>query len=85
MIDNVVNTTMEDSMESFFLSETLKYLYLLFDAGAGGDSPFNQQTQNYVFTIGERGDGGERGGCSARALRLWPRSPAAAPPGGARE
>ena len=50
MIDNVVNTTMEDSMESFFLSETLKYLYLLFDAGAGGDSPFNQQTQNYVFT-----------------------------------
>ena len=30
-LSDVVNRTAEDTMESFFLSETLKYLYLLFD------------------------------------------------------
>ena len=30
-VSDVVNGTLEDKMESFYLSETLKYLYLLFD------------------------------------------------------
>ena len=30
-LSNVANRTKEDTMESFFLSETMKYLYLLFD------------------------------------------------------
>jgi hypothetical protein len=30
-VSDVLNGTLEDKMESFFLSETLKYLYLLFD------------------------------------------------------
>ncbi|KAJ3207447.1 ER degradation-enhancing alpha-mannosidase-like protein 2 [Dinochytrium kinnereticum] len=34
---------LEDKMESFFLAETLKYLYLLFDP----QNPFN--TRNYIF------------------------------------
>ncbi|KAI8380074.1 glycoside hydrolase [Blakeslea trispora] len=36
----------EDRMESFMLSETLKYLYLLFDS----DHPINTMDSNYVFT-----------------------------------
>ncbi|KAI9291272.1 glycoside hydrolase [Neoconidiobolus thromboides FSU 785] len=32
-MSNVLNGTLDDRMESFFLSETLKYLYLLFDTG----------------------------------------------------
>jgi mannosyl-oligosaccharide alpha-1,2-mannosidase len=36
---NVVPPTMHrDKMESFFLGETLKYLYLLFEDSAGGDA-----------------------------------------------
>jgi hypothetical protein len=35
----------EDRMESFFLSETLKYLYLLFD----DDNPFNKR-DDFVFS-----------------------------------
>ena len=30
-VSDIVNGTLEDKMESFYLSETLKYLYLLFD------------------------------------------------------
>jgi hypothetical protein len=30
-VSDIINGTLEDAMESFFLSETLKYLYLLFD------------------------------------------------------
>lgn len=30
---NVISGDLDDRMESFFLSETLKYLYLLFDVG----------------------------------------------------
>lgn len=30
-VGDIMNGTLEDKMESFFLSETLKYLYLLFD------------------------------------------------------
>jgi len=41
---NIVSNKQEDRMESFALSETLKYLYLLFDTGS--NSFFN-----YDFTI----------------------------------
>lgn len=37
---------LEDRMDSFFLSETLKYLYLLFDL----DNPFNYLSNDWVFT-----------------------------------
>jgi len=33
VIRDVLSKEHEDRMESFFLSETLKYLYLLFDEG----------------------------------------------------
>ncbi|KAF8165423.1 alpha mannosidase-like protein [Crassisporium funariophilum] len=36
----------DDRMESFVLSETLKYLYLLFDE----ENPLNSDDSNYVFT-----------------------------------
>jgi len=42
-IKNVYDVTTEDKMESFFLSETLKYLYLLFD-------PENEYNKNYIFS-----------------------------------
>ncbi|OXH23230.1 carbohydrate binding protein [Cryptococcus neoformans] len=42
-IKNVLTSELEDRMESFMLSETLKYLYLLFS-----DTPF--PNQNKVFT-----------------------------------
>lgn len=42
-IKNVVDHTIEDRMESFFLSETLKYLYLMFD------------TDNSFYNYGSKG------------------------------
>ncbi len=42
-LGDVETPALEDRMESFFLSETLKYLYLLFD-------PESRFAQNYVFT-----------------------------------
>uniref|UniRef100_A0A0K8RA00 alpha-1,2-Mannosidase n=1 Tax=Ixodes ricinus TaxID=34613 RepID=A0A0K8RA00_IXORI len=45
-IHNVQDKSLEDRMESFFLSETCKYLYLLFDT----DNPVNKQFAKYVFT-----------------------------------
>ena len=36
MVADVATGALADTMESFFLAETLKYLYLLFDAGAAG-------------------------------------------------
>lgn len=42
-IEDVEGDHLTDRMESFFLSETLKYLYLLFDPA----SPFHN---GYVFT-----------------------------------
>lgn len=45
-IHNVVDKTLEDRMESFFLSETCKYLYLLFDE----DNFFNVNFADYLFT-----------------------------------
>ncbi|XP_054724208.1 ER degradation-enhancing alpha-mannosidase-like protein 1 [Uloborus diversus] len=45
-IHNVQDKTLEDRMESFFLSETCKYLYLLFDV----ENPVNKMASHYVFT-----------------------------------
>eukprot|EP00760_Papus_ankaliazontas_P015463 PhM_4_TR16529/c0_g1_i1/m.40428/K10085/EDEM2; ER degradation enhancer, mannosidase alpha-like 2 len=44
IIADVENTTLEDRMESFMISETLKYLYLLFD----DENVFNRRP--FVFT-----------------------------------
>lgn len=38
--------SLTDRMESFFLSETVKYLYLLFDV----DNPLNKETGNFVWS-----------------------------------
>lgn len=45
-IHNVQDKSLEDRMESFFLSETCKYLYLLFDT----DNPVNKMAINYLFS-----------------------------------
>ncbi|XP_045132325.1 ER degradation-enhancing alpha-mannosidase-like protein 1 isoform X3 [Portunus trituberculatus] len=45
-VHSVLDMTLEDRMESFFLSETCKYLYLLFDA----DNPINLNSGRYMFT-----------------------------------
>lgn len=61
MVANVDTGELSDSMESFFLSETVKYLFLLFDAGAsgavssGGGTPLGANLVDsgpykYVFT-----------------------------------
>jgi len=45
-LHNVRDKTQEDRMESFFLSETSKYLYLLFDH----ENHVNQDASNYIFS-----------------------------------
>lgn len=45
-IHNVQDKSLEDRMESFFLSETCKYLYLLFDF----ENPVNKLAAQYIFT-----------------------------------
>jgi mannosidase alpha-like ER degradation enhancer 1 len=45
-LHNVIDKSLEDRMESFFLSETCKYLYLLFDH----DNVINKMSSEYVFT-----------------------------------
>ncbi|XP_022098761.1 ER degradation-enhancing alpha-mannosidase-like protein 1 [Acanthaster planci] len=45
-LHNVISKTKEDRMESFFLSETCKYLFLLFDS----DNHVNQAASRYIFT-----------------------------------
>uniref|UniRef100_A0A0N5AVG2 alpha-1,2-Mannosidase n=1 Tax=Syphacia muris TaxID=451379 RepID=A0A0N5AVG2_9BILA len=45
-VHSVVDKSLEDRMESFFLSETTKYLYLLFDK----DNPVNQNEERILFT-----------------------------------
>ncbi|KAI9345314.1 glycoside hydrolase, partial [Obelidium mucronatum] len=42
----VGSTTLDPRMESFFLSETLKYLYLLFDE----ENVFNRYQTNFIYT-----------------------------------
>jgi len=45
-IHDVDDKSLEDRQESFFLSETCKYLYLLFDL----DNPVNRLSEKYLFT-----------------------------------
>ncbi|CAH2312693.1 ER degradation-enhancing alpha-mannosidase 1, partial [Pelobates cultripes] len=45
-LHHVVDKSQEDRMESFFLSETCKYLYLLFDE----DNPVHRTGNKYLFT-----------------------------------
>lgn len=45
-LHNVVHKTHEDRMESFFLSETCKYLFLLFDT----ENVVNRHASDYLFT-----------------------------------
>uniref|UniRef100_A0AAQ6ICW1 alpha-1,2-Mannosidase n=1 Tax=Anabas testudineus TaxID=64144 RepID=A0AAQ6ICW1_ANATE len=45
-LHHVVDKSKEDRMESFFLSETCKYLYLLFDE----DNPLHRSDNKYIFT-----------------------------------
>lgn len=45
-LHHVVDKSKEDRMESFFLSETCKYLYLLFD----DDNPLHRSENKYIFT-----------------------------------
>ena len=45
-IHDVETRTLEDRQESFFLSETCKYLYLLFDT----NNPVNTMSERYVFS-----------------------------------
>lgn len=44
-ISNIINHTIEDRMESFYLAETLKYLYLL----------FSEDTNHFVWNDGSHG------------------------------
>lgn len=45
-VHSVIDKSLEDRMESFFLSETCKYLYLLFDK----DNHINRHFSRYVFS-----------------------------------
>ncbi|XP_065674366.1 ER degradation-enhancing alpha-mannosidase-like protein 1 isoform X2 [Hydra vulgaris] len=45
-LHNVETKTLEDRMESFFLSETMKYLYLLFDF----ENPVNRRASDWLFS-----------------------------------
>jgi len=45
-LHSVVDKSQEDRMESFFLSETCKYLYLLFDI----HHPLNTKAERFLFT-----------------------------------
>ncbi|KAJ3410692.1 ER degradation-enhancing alpha-mannosidase-like protein 1 [Chytridiales sp. JEL 0842] len=45
-LQSVTVKTQDNRMESFFLAETVKYLYMLFDT----DHIFNRRHSNYVFT-----------------------------------
>ena len=45
-LHDVEDKSQEDRMESFFLSETMKYLYLLFDF----ENPMNQESSKWIFS-----------------------------------
>ncbi|CAD5218218.1 unnamed protein product [Bursaphelenchus okinawaensis] len=45
-VHDVMDKSLEDRMESFFLSETCKYLYLLFDE----QNPLNKQSERLIFS-----------------------------------
>jgi mannosidase alpha-like ER degradation enhancer 2 len=66
-VKNCLDHTLSDRMESYFLAETLKYLYLLFDP----DNPFSLDPQT-SFNVSERlsdGVGGAKQLFSGRVLR----------------
>ena len=44
-VHDVHDKSLEDRQESFFLSETVKYLYLLFDT----ENPVNQHDREFLF------------------------------------
>ena len=50
MVADVRTGELTDTMESFFLAETLKYLYLLFDAGFDNGALVHTGAYQYVFT-----------------------------------
>ncbi|GAB2245362.1 hypothetical protein Droror1_Dr00000855 [Drosera rotundifolia] len=49
-ISDVEDHKQEDHMESFFLAETVKYLWLLFDLAVGGDNLVENGPYKYVFS-----------------------------------
>ncbi|KAG6727127.1 hypothetical protein I3842_02G115500 [Carya illinoinensis] len=49
-ISDVESHTQEDHMESFFLAETVKYLWLLFDLAVGPDNLVENGPYKYVFS-----------------------------------
>ncbi|BFI23517.1 ER degradation enhancer, mannosidase alpha-like 2 [Marchantia polymorpha subsp. ruderalis] len=49
-IGDVETRVQEDHMESFFLAETVKYLWLLFDLAAGGDNLVETGPHLYIFS-----------------------------------
>ncbi|KAL3507753.1 hypothetical protein ACH5RR_033135 [Cinchona calisaya] len=49
-ISDVEFHTQEDHMESFFLAETVKYLWLLFDLAAGPDNLIENGPYKYIFS-----------------------------------
>jgi len=53
-VHNVLDKSLEDRMESFFLSETCKYLYLLFDAQNPANLNYDRllfSTEGHMFPI----------------------------------
>ncbi|KAK9160684.1 hypothetical protein Syun_007025 [Stephania yunnanensis] len=48
-ISDVESHKQEDRMESFFLAETVKYLWLLFDLAAGPDNLVENGSYKYIF------------------------------------
>ncbi|KAE8698269.1 putative alpha-mannosidase I MNS4 [Hibiscus syriacus] len=49
-ISDVENHKREDHMESFFLAETVKYLWLLFDLAVGPDNLVENGPYKYIFS-----------------------------------
>ncbi|GAB2266099.1 Alpha-mannosidase I mns4 [Dionaea muscipula] len=49
-ITDVEDHKQEDHMESFFLAETVKYLWLLFDLAVGGDNLVENGPYKYIFS-----------------------------------
>ncbi|CAI5929414.1 unnamed protein product [Closterium sp. NIES-64] len=49
-VSDVETHALDDHMESFFLSETVKYLYLLFDLALGGNNIMDNGPYQYVLT-----------------------------------
>jgi ER degradation enhancer, mannosidase alpha-like 1 len=49
-VQNVENGALEDRMNSFFLAETVKYLYLLFDEGGFVSASSSPARERWLFT-----------------------------------